>query len=48
MLIRAPQHESNADRRRPQSLHGRRAFEDRIVRRRNIVSEYRNALSQQA
>jgi hypothetical protein len=30
-LIRARQHESNAVRRHPQSLQGRRAFEDRIV-----------------
>jgi dihydrofolate reductase len=38
-LIRARQHESNAVRHHPQYLQGRRAFEDRIVRRRDIVSE---------
>ena len=42
-LIRARQQESNAVRHHPQYLQGRRAFEDRIVRRRDIVSEYRNA-----
>jgi dihydrofolate reductase len=41
-LIRTRQHESNAVRHHPQYLQGRRAFEDRIVRRREIVSEYRN------
>ncbi len=43
-FIRARQHESNAVRHHPQYLQGRRAFEDRIVRRRDIVSEYRNAV----
>jgi hypothetical protein len=32
-FIRACQHESNADRHPPQCLQGRRAFEDRIVRK---------------
>jgi hypothetical protein len=34
--IRAREHESISVRRHPQSLQGRRAFEDRIVRRRDI------------
>ena len=36
---------SNAVRRHPQHVQGRRAFEDRIVRRRDIVSEYRSAVT---
>jgi dihydrofolate reductase len=42
-LVRARQHESNAVRHHPQYLQGRRAFENRIVRRREILSQYRNA-----
>jgi len=40
-LIRARQRESNAVRCHHQYLQGRRAFEDRIVRRRDIVSDCR-------
>ena len=48
MFIRARQHETNAVRHHPQYFQGRRPFEDRIARRRDIVSEYRNAEIQQA
>jgi hypothetical protein len=43
-LIRACQHASISVRHHLQCLQGRRAFEDRIARRRDIVSEYRNAV----
>jgi hypothetical protein len=42
MLIRARQHAGISVRHHLQFVQGRRVFEDRIVQRRDIVSEYRN------
>ncbi len=47
-VIRARQHASISVRHHLQYLQGRRAFEGRLVRRRDIVGECRNAVIQQA